>query len=83
MGGVFKISWRQAVAARALMVFAEENLFKPLGVAEVEWSFIQPDIVQASGSHYMRPRDVTKFGYLFINDGKWGWGAENTSRMGG
>ena len=29
---------------------AEENLFKPLGVTEVEWSFIQPDIVQASGS---------------------------------
>ena len=49
MGGVFKISWRQAVVARTRDVFAEENLFKPLGVAEVEWSFIQPDIVQASG----------------------------------
>ena len=72
MGSVFKISGRQAVGASALDVFAEENLFKPLGVTEVEWSFIQPDIVQASGSHYIRPRDVVKFGYLFINDGKWG-----------
>lgn len=74
MGSVFKISWRQAVAAGAFDVFAEENLFKPLGVTGVEWSFIQPDIVQASGSHYMRPRDVAKFGYLFINDGTWGGG---------
>jgi CubicO group peptidase (beta-lactamase class C family) len=47
-------------------------LFEPLGVSDVQWSFIQPDIVQASGSHYMCPRDVAKFGYLFLNDGKWG-----------
>ena len=52
--------------------FAMEYLFKPLGVTEVEWTFIKPDIIQASGSHYMRPRDVAKFGYLFLNDGKWG-----------
>ena len=52
-------------------VFAEENLFEPLGVTEVKWSFIKPDIVQASGSHYMRPRDVAKFGSLFLNEGKW------------
>lgn len=52
-------------------VFAEENLFEPLGVTEVEWSFIQPDIILASGSHYMRPRDVAKLGYLLLNEGKW------------
>ena len=53
-------------------VFAEENLFKPLGIIKVEWSFIQPEIIQASGSHYMRPRDLAKFGSLFLNEGKWG-----------
>ena len=53
-------------------VFADEYLFKPLEITEGEWSFIKPDIVQASGSHYMRPRDVAKFGSLFLNEGKWG-----------
>ena len=52
-------------------VFAEENLFEPLGITEVEWTFIQPEIIQASGSHYMRPRDVAKFGSLFLNEGRW------------
>ena len=52
-------------------VYAEEVLFKPLGINEVEWSFIQPDIIQASGSHFLLPRDMAKFGYLFLNQGKW------------
>jgi CubicO group peptidase (beta-lactamase class C family) len=51
--------------------FAEEHLFNPLGISKVEWSFIQPNIIQASGSHYMRSRDVAKFGYLYLNEGKW------------
>ena len=57
---------------RRMDVYAEEVLFKPLGITEVEWSFIQPDIVQASGSHYMRPRDLAKFSSLFLNEGRWG-----------
>ncbi len=53
-------------------VYAEEVLLEPLGITDVQWSFIQPEIVQASGSHYMTPRDVAKFGTLFLNNGKWG-----------
>ena len=52
-------------------MFAEENLFEPLGITEVEWSFIQPEIIQVSGSHFMRPRDMAKLGSLLLNEGRW------------
>ncbi|MCW4012536.1 MAG: beta-lactamase family protein [Candidatus Bathyarchaeota archaeon] len=56
---------------RRMDIYAEEVLLKPLGISEVDWSFIQPEIVQASGSNYMLPRDMAKFGYLFMKQGKW------------
>jgi CubicO group peptidase (beta-lactamase class C family) len=52
-------------------VYAESLLFEPLGINNVEWSFIQSEIIQASGSHYMTPRDLAKFGYLFLDEGRW------------
>jgi CubicO group peptidase (beta-lactamase class C family) len=61
---------KRAIGQR-MDLFAEENLFEPLGITEVEWSFIQPGIILASGSHYMRPRDVAKLGYLLLNKGVW------------
>jgi CubicO group peptidase (beta-lactamase class C family) len=51
--------------------FAQEHLFKPLGITAYEWDFIQPDFVHASGNVKLRPRDVAKFGYLYLNDGVW------------
>ena len=30
-----------------------------------------PDIVYASGDLKLRPRDMAKFGYLYLNDGVW------------
>ena len=51
--------------------FAEERLFAPLGITSYEWDFINPDLVHASGSLMLRPRDMAKFGYLILNDGVW------------
>lgn len=51
--------------------FSEEYLFKPLGIAEYEWDHIKPDIIHASGNLKLRPRDMAKFGYLYLNGGTW------------
>ena len=51
--------------------FAAQYLFSPLGITEYEWDFINPDVVHASGNLKLRPRDMTKFGYLILNDGVW------------
>lgn len=51
--------------------FAEKYLFTPLGISEYEWGYINPDIVYTSGDLKLRPRDMAKFGYLYLNDGVW------------
>ncbi|MFX0126449.1 MAG: serine hydrolase domain-containing protein, partial [Candidatus Hodarchaeota archaeon] len=51
--------------------FAREHLFTPLGITEINWR-CDPD-----GIHYggwgiaLIPRDIAKFGYLYLNNGVW------------
>ena len=52
--------------------FAEQYLFAPLGIEKHEWDYINADIVHASGNLALRPRDMAKLGYLFLNNGQWG-----------
>lgn len=50
--------------------FAEENLFKPLGITKYEW----PDKNGVSiGGHGLKitPTDMAKIGVLILNKGKW------------
>lgn len=51
--------------------FAQKYLFQPLGITDCEWDFINEDVVHASGNLMLRPRDMAKFGTLFLNDGIW------------
>jgi CubicO group peptidase (beta-lactamase class C family) len=51
--------------------FAEKYLFAPLGIAEAEWETMNSDVIHASGNLKLRPRDAAKFGYLYLNDGRW------------
>jgi CubicO group peptidase (beta-lactamase class C family) len=51
--------------------FAQKHLFAPLGITDYEWDYINSDMVHASGNLRLRPRDMAKFGYLFLNRGVW------------
>jgi CubicO group peptidase (beta-lactamase class C family) len=51
--------------------FAERVLFAPLGITEYEWDHISSDMIHASGNLRLRPRDMAKFGYLYLNGGRW------------
>jgi CubicO group peptidase (beta-lactamase class C family) len=51
--------------------FAEKYLLTPLGITKYEWDHINPDMIHASGNLKLRPRDMAKFGYLFLSGGIW------------
>jgi CubicO group peptidase (beta-lactamase class C family) len=51
--------------------FAKRNLFEPLGISDFYWSKYPGELVQTGGGLFLRPRDMTKIGYLFLNKGRW------------
>lgn len=51
--------------------FAERYLFEPLGISDYYWAKLPDDIVETGGGLFLRPRDMAKVGYLFLNGGRW------------
>ncbi|MGD8998030.1 MAG: serine hydrolase, partial [Anaerolineae bacterium] len=51
--------------------FARKHLFEPLGIQEVEWLANPQGISIGWGELHMRPRDMAKIGYLYLNEGRW------------
>jgi len=51
--------------------YAERFLFGPLGISDFYWAKYPGEIVQTGGGLFLRPRDMAKIGYLFLNDGRW------------
>ena len=46
-------------------------MFNKLGITDFEWQMLPNDVVLASGELKLRPRDMAKFGLLFLNHGLW------------
>ena len=74
---------------RTALDYAREILFSPLGISDVAWSTDNKDINNTGSCCLrMRPADLAKIGYLYLNDGIWdgkrilpeGWVTETTSR---
>ena len=53
------------------MKFANEYLFDPLNVQGGLWEKMAGGYYFASGGIYLRPWELTKIGYLFLNEGSW------------
>ena len=51
--------------------FAEAYLFGPLGISNVEWPSNSRGITIGWGELRMRPHDMAKIGYLYLNKGRW------------
>ena len=52
--------------------YAEQYLFGPLGISDFSWPSINyGKHVGTHGSLYIRPRDMAKFGQLFLQQGVW------------
>jgi CubicO group peptidase (beta-lactamase class C family) len=52
--------------------FAKQNLFVPLNITQFKWRF-KPDKSSSETfcQLYLRPRDMAKFGLLYLNNGMW------------
>jgi len=51
--------------------FAEINLFGHLGITDVIWPHNPQGISIGWGDLRMRPHDMAKIGYLYLNEGRW------------
>jgi CubicO group peptidase (beta-lactamase class C family) len=51
--------------------YARSKLFEPLGITDVEWVGDLAGMPAAASGLRMRPRDVAKFGSLYLHEGKW------------
>ena len=52
--------------------FARAHLFKPLGITDVEWARSPQDIDIGYGEMWLKPHDMAKIGWLYLNKGRWG-----------
>jgi CubicO group peptidase (beta-lactamase class C family) len=57
--------------AEQTLAFAREALLAPLGIREVLWPPDPQGVNHGFGNLHMLPRDMAKFGWLFLNQGKW------------
>ena len=51
--------------------FAKKNLFGPLGIRHITWPSNRNGVTIGYSEIRMRPRDMAKIGYLFLNKGVW------------
>ena len=57
---------------QSVQTFSSRYLFGPLGISNYHWQVFQPSgITFCSGDIYITPRDMAKFGQLFLDGGKW------------
>jgi CubicO group peptidase (beta-lactamase class C family) len=54
-----------------LFSYAKRKLFGPLGMTSVKWDAAADGVNYGGFGLSMTPRDMARFGYLFLNNGKW------------
>lgn len=52
--------------------FASEYLFSPLGITDIRWPRDSQGIYFGGQDIWLKPRDMAKFGQLFLDGGVWG-----------
>jgi hypothetical protein len=66
LGGIIKNT-----SGRYADKFAEQYLFKPLGIANYQWNEHPDGTIYTHGDLFLKPRDMAKIGYIMLNQGKW------------
>jgi len=52
--------------------FAKKHLFEPLGVIDIGWATSPQDVDIGYGEMWLKPHDMAKIGWLYLNQGRWG-----------
>jgi CubicO group peptidase (beta-lactamase class C family) len=53
------------------LAFANEHLFDPLGIIDVQWLSNPRGITIGWSDLHLTPHDMAKIGYLYLNEGQW------------
>jgi CubicO group peptidase (beta-lactamase class C family) len=71
-GGVFTLSEviQTATKLRADR-YAQEKLFTPLGISDVQWVYSPMDVPQTGGGLRLHSRDLLKINQLYLDGGRW------------
>lgn len=56
---------------KAPLKYGKEKIFTPLGITNLRWDFAQDGVNHGGTGLYLTPRDMAKFGYLYLNQGVW------------
>jgi CubicO group peptidase (beta-lactamase class C family) len=59
------------VTRTSALEYARHRLFQPLGIEEVVWPADVQGITHGWGDLHLRPQDMAKIGYLWLNQGRW------------
>lgn len=61
----------QEATGQTALAYAQENLFGPLGIEDVDWKSNPQGINIGWSDLYMRPADMAKIGLLYLQEGVW------------
>jgi len=61
----------QRATKTPFQAYARERLFEPLGITDVEWRGTLGDLPNTASGLRLRPRDLAKFGSLYLHAGRW------------
>jgi CubicO group peptidase (beta-lactamase class C family) len=59
------------ITGKSAEAYARENLFDKIGIRQVLWSKDRQGNSTGGWGLSMRPRDMARFGFLFLNNGVW------------
>ena len=59
------------LTGKSALDFAAERLFAPLGITDYAWSSSPQGISYGFSDLQLTTRDMAKFGYLYLNGGRW------------
>src|SRR5215470_17127973 len=61
-----------AATGESLLQLAQKNLFQPIGIEDVIWPPDPNGLTHGWGDLHLHPRDMARFGLLYLHQGKWG-----------
>jgi len=66
LGGII-----EKATGQRLLDYAQQKLFGPLGMTSVTWETAGDGLPFGAFGIFMTPRDMARFGYLYLNLGRW------------
>lgn len=61
----------QKASGKTSFDYLTSRVLTPLGISDISWRVDGKGIYSGGGGMFMRPGDLAKYGFLYLNNGKW------------